>query len=160
MKLMSMTDFVLEQKRITGSETELSRIVNKIFFYAVFLKQPLTLGMFVPAKLVNGEWVVLGEPQRKCGLVGYDEQHYDYDDDELREYTEAKERVLFEGFEIARSVKAVIIVSNGIPIHFCAESKKVKFEKDNYSVEDLLNRNNSLKYDLELTQSAIKQIGL
>lgn len=70
MKLISMTDFVLEQR---GDNLK----------YAQFLKQSLNLGMFVPCDL---EGNVLQDP----GLI----PSY-----ELQEYRKYKERVLFEGTE-------------------------------------------------------------
>lgn len=35
--------------------------------YTKFITQPLNLSMFIPAKLVNGKWEVLEEPEK-----GYD----------------------------------------------------------------------------------------
>lgn len=43
--LKSMTDFVLEQLKITQSNSEFKSSIKN---YAEFLKQPLELGMFVP----------------------------------------------------------------------------------------------------------------
>ena len=49
MKLISMTDFVLEvSKQTTNEGNSLVRNFNKIKNYAQFLKQPLKLEMFVP----------------------------------------------------------------------------------------------------------------
>lgn len=88
-KLISMTDFVLKvQEEYSFEESTLKLIYN----YGKFLKQPLTIGMFVTAKLVNGEWVVLEEP-KWVSPEGVKWEDY------LKEYQEAKERVLFEGFE-------------------------------------------------------------
>src|SRR5690349_9775881 len=56
------------------------------------LKQPLELWQFVPCKLVDGVWVVLEEPCLYC---------FDACDiDKCLEYQEAKERYLFDGFEV------------------------------------------------------------
>jgi len=87
-KLISMTDFVLTDKYTSTGHK----------MYAEFLKQSLTLGMFVPCDLDGN---VLEEPKR------------DFEEDEVSErgrcedafyednndYQEAKERVLFKGFE-------------------------------------------------------------
>lgn len=92
MKLISMTDYVFEQKRPIPSADlhEMDyyykeyEIVEKIFNYANFLKQPLKLGMFVPC---DENDVPLDEPK-------------DYEHNvKKREYQQAKERVIFEGFE-------------------------------------------------------------
>jgi len=156
--LKSISDFVLqfgkEKNRFSYEEA-----YTAISGYANFLIQPLTLGMFVPAKLVDGVWTVLEEPKKRV-LSYHDGISEDYHPMDLEEYQEAKGRILFEGFEIVRSLKAFIMVSNGIPIYFCSETKEMMFEKENYTIEDLFRRNNSLGCNLELTQTAQKQTGL
>jgi len=85
MKLLSMTDFVLEQTSTPFGDdknTSSDRLV-KIEKYANFLKQHLKLGMFVPCD-ENGN--VLEEPN--AGMSGYDHVYKNYD--------KAKERCLFE----------------------------------------------------------------
>lgn len=105
MKLISMTDFVLEQVRKMESK-ELAYL--KIFNYARFLKQPLTLGMFVPCD-ENGN--VLVEPK-----IRFDGG---YDIDEVKIYQQAKGRVLFEfqgGITLLRNRNNFFIIEdeNGI----------------------------------------------
>ena len=120
MKLISMTDFVLNQKQsesfnektfINESLISLENIRN----YANFLIQPLKLEMFVPC---DEDGNVLEEPKKteyqvdvntKCSgwkylydsndkLIGY------YDDRKWKEdfvkFKQAKEKVLFKGFKI------------------------------------------------------------
>jgi len=65
-----------------------------------FLLQKLEIWMFIPVKLVDGVWVVLEEPEREYydSMIGWNcpedaENYYE----KLKEYQEAKERVLFEG---------------------------------------------------------------
>jgi len=92
-KLISMVEFVLEnQKNRTEdwrhkegyhSECNTAMLVN-VYNYANFLKQPLTLGMFVPCDLGN----VLEEPNCPSQYMG--KQSY------ADRYKKAKERVLFE----------------------------------------------------------------
>lgn len=87
MKLISMTDFVLEQKYTTTLDIsqvdfydkELN-ILSKIRNYARFLKKPLTLGMFVPC---DEDGSVLEEPKT------FNEK-----------YQLAKERVLFKNCKL------------------------------------------------------------
>lgn len=168
-KLISMTDFVLKQSLLRNDKindygsTPIStgNDFDKCLNYANLLKLILELWMFVPAKLVNDKCIVLEEPiNYDAYKMGMSEKDFHYNFADCVEYQEAKERVLFEGFEIARSVKSVVIVSNGIPIHFCSETRKVKFEKENYTIEDLFKRNDALGYELVLTESAKKKIGL
>ena len=156
MKLISMTDFVLEQEKLNQKNT--SRLACLCANYAQFLKQPLTLGMFVPCDLDGN---VLEEPSKKDmewfkGLA-YGDFSCDYT--RIFEFIEAKERVLFEGFEIKVSNITnnlqndflIISETNEIIGH---ENKDQWFFNSYKKVEDLIN------YDLTLTETAIKQIGL
>ena len=96
--LIGMTDFVLEQYKNNYHANTPTRILN----YANFLKQPLELWMFVPCKLVDGVWVVLEEPEKYKNWINYEYSGTDigFDDEKLcREYQQAKEKCLFEGFE-------------------------------------------------------------
>jgi len=84
MKLISMTDFVLEQK-IQSYEPE--HILKRITNYANFLKQPLKLEMFVPC---DEDGNVLEVPNSDNEINNYFDLSF--------EYHQAKERVLFKGF--------------------------------------------------------------
>jgi len=131
MKLISMTDFVLEQEQPTYLEKEeFEDVFYKIHNYAKFLKQPLELRMFVPCD-ENGN--VLEKPN--AGMFGYDHVY--------NNYNKAQERVLFEGFK----VKGDFWLSNGelyIDEEFC----------ENKTIEDLID------FDVTLTLTALKQLGL
>jgi hypothetical protein len=114
----------------TVTTRECEKITSR---YAYFLKQPLKLEMFVPC---DDDEIII-------------ERHYQYFDNEkehenyIKEIEEAKEKVLFEGFRFQNEG----YVTNGI----------FKFDEEyleNKTIEDLI------KYDLELTKSAIKKIGL
>lgn len=88
MILTPMTDYVLSLNK--PGMVYLTAMDNCVK-YAQFLKQPLTLGMFVPC-LPSGE--PFNAFQMDC-LENENSYH------ELRKaYNEAKERVLFKGFEI------------------------------------------------------------
>lgn len=67
-----------------------------------FGRQKPELWMFMPCKLVDGAWVVLEEPNYKANELQLQ--------DEWKDYLEAKERVIFEGFEYEK--KSKMIVSN------------------------------------------------
>ena len=136
MKLKSMTDYVLEirsnepEYKNFSSFTDIKKFnleaVNKIFNYSQFLKQPLTLGMFVPC---DEDGSVLEEP------FNYNEwckkalnTSYDLDLSKYEQYQQAKERVLIEGFKYSESTNEIIlnfkysentneIILNGIFIH-------------------------------------------
>jgi len=79
--LISMVDFVLEKNK---AEEVTRQSYIECSKYAIFLKQPLKLGMFVPCDL--------------DGNVLEDANRSTHTDIECLEYQQAKERCLFEGF--------------------------------------------------------------
>lgn len=137
---------------------------GKMLNYASFLRQKLELWMFVPCKLVEGVWVVLEEPEEKSFYTEMSPKNgrrrwktnsdkYTLD---LCEYQEAKERVLFEGFTAIYNqtkngtVAIVRNTPNSLNIELGFKNTTCKFK----TIEDLV------KYDLILTPTAQKQIGL
>lgn len=154
-----MTDFVenCNNPMLYNLKEESPEYGNNRFLecvkYMKFLKQPLTLGIFVP-----------------CDEKGKPMKHPDEIEDTVNDsmtgaiqvknykldYQEAKERVLFEGFEVGG------IYHNSV--HFKSRGiARIFYTKDNYyhnygrkhtEIEDLLNQN------ITLTKTAQKQIGL
>ena len=103
--------------------------------YDSFLKQPLKLEMFVPC---DKDGNVLGEP--------YNDGNGDnYFGVLLDEYQQAKEKVLFEGFEKAKNVN--FDFKRGYSLF------KISYYKN---IEHFLND----VPDITLTPNAIKQLGL
>ncbi len=135
MKLISMTDFVLEQ----DTNWSYKNTIVSIRDYANFLKQTLELWMFVPCD-ENGN--VLEEPNEIGGIIQYPQ--------EMIDYQQAKERCLFEGWEL---------VHNGKWGAEIAKDKATGYWQFNISqykrVEYLL-----WDRQLQLTTTAIKQLGL
>lgn len=159
MKLISMLEFVLEQEKSieldpNKSVSEYAQAMvnahNSSARYAKFLSQPLTLGMFVPCDL---EGKLLAEPKWSApdGVKW---------DDYVNQYQQAKERVLFEGFEVNTRY------CNDIPFDFVSKDEFYVFSKDpgkefvinehTKTIEDLI----EFGTDIILTQSAIKQLEL
>ena len=101
MKLVSMTDFVLNQDHLVQTaQKDHGSAYGAIFKYAKFLKQPLELWMFVPCDK-NG--VVLKKPNLE--EAQYDAYYYrdgvfsqEVFSKACNEFKEAKDRVLFGGF--------------------------------------------------------------
>lgn len=158
MKLLSMTEFVLQQNKNLKLAEEIIPQYKSIVKYAEFLKQPLTLGMFVP---VDEEGNVLEEPKKFEGKFG------DYQKI-LKKYVDAEEKVLFEGFEFSHdnNYNTVLKYSNESSVKVELQFRKVEgdvrliinsdYIHDCSDVERLV----GLKTKPELTESAIKQIGL
>ena len=92
--LIPMTDFVLEQLNEQNSITKPMReVFNSLEKYAKFLKQPLKLEMFVPC---DEDGNILKEPKRWEDYLQYpDSFDGNKEWDELYDYQQAKEKVLF-----------------------------------------------------------------
>ena len=150
-----MTDFVLNQKQsesfnektfINESLISLEKIRN----YANFLKQPLNIGMFVPC---DDEGNFFEEPKIEDYFddgfnFEFNQKHFK--DVVLKEYYKAKEKVLFEGIEFRTNggVNFLTIKEDTFAFH----DFNIKFK--NLTVEYLV------QYNLQLTENAVKQIGL
>lgn len=152
-----MKDFVLEQRK--NSDTANS-FRSRCCKYANFLNQPLTLGMFVPCDL---EGNVLEEPK------GFSEFMPKRDTDDaffgrvvglakgspFYEYQQAKESVLFEGWQMENDLDSIWLNKAGTDENFCFYMPDTDNSK---TVEDLIRFSD--EYPTELTKSAIKQIQL
>ena len=118
-----MTDFVLEQEKLYGIDS--NELALNSYNYANFLKQPLKLEMFVcsvPEPEVQG-----GYAEDGTFVGGYDEKW-------IEEYYEAKEKVLFEGFDLSTA--------------------KFHCDRKDRTIEYFTS------FEVELTPNAIKQLGL
>jgi len=131
MKLISMTDFVLEQT-MKQNTTNTFRFCN-CEKYANFLKQHLELWMFVPC---DEDGNVLEEPKLYKEWLNSRVSTSDFNEIILlQEYQQAKERCLFNGFnETIQQLKNLI---------------KIKITVENI-----------VKYNLQLTKTAEKLIGM
>ena len=150
---------------------------GKILNYSDFLKQPLTLGMFVPCKLVDSVWVISEEP------LFYEQwsthkDRYPYADwahVKGNEYQEAKDRILFEDWKVIKKEKSYILITDGLnELSFLSDGmviRKVSAKEDSYvdvkCLEDFFNnllysKNDDLyvKTEITLTPTAQHQIGL
>jgi len=144
MKLISMTDFVLDTKQ----NLEIGKdFVEVICNYANFLKQPLKLEYFIACDedgnvLNDSEW-----KQYEGRTKGFDEI--------IQKHQQAKEKVLFEGFGIDyyNTTKSFLInYNNNIIGHYKS--------LPNYFVWNAENIEGLIDYNLTLTPNAIKQFNL
>lgn len=147
MKLISMTDFVMQQNmHYANKYIAIEKLQLNILNYAMFLKQPLTLGMFVPCDLDRNVLEEDIQTEVEWYLTAEEKQDYDLKRDI---YQEAKDSVLFEGFVIDGQNAFTATVGNG---RMNYDLKQV--EAYALTIENLVNDN------LELTPTAQKQIGL
>jgi len=166
MKLISMTDFVIE---IEVNEPEVKNFISmshhtnykaiaypKIISYANFLKRKLELGFFVPCDkggnvmLIPREWKKKNTPPNQMSVGTYSNPKYaEY----IKEFNEAKSRVLFEGLEVYKYPNGYIEImslakySNMLPLYI---HDRKSFNIKN--IEELVD------YNLTLTQKAIDNI--
>lgn len=160
-----MTDFFLEQQDANLRDNfyeETDEYFNRCVNYAQFLKQPLNLGMFVPCDM---EGNILEQPKTEYDPISLwnsgevDEKYNDL----ISEYEQAKERVLFEGFEIVyvdpeefENIEKVVVNDNCyVGIKYCDENEiRLNDVSQKSTIEDLIT------HDITLTKSAQKQLGL
>jgi len=107
-----------------------------IYNYCTFLKQPLTLGMFVPCDLDGN---VFEKPNQYRIYVAQD--YYSFKGGEIewekcKQYQQAKERVLFDGF-----TKVFQYVTNG-------KTEIMLNAMKGLTIEDLI------KYNLTLSEKS------
>lgn len=138
-ELIPITDFILEHEKSfeVNSEGWAIDYIDSIFKYANFIKQPLKVEMFVPCDEYGD---VLEEPK-----------YYNPNKVQLgwayERWEKAKEKVLFEGFEVCnRNSEMNCVVHKNFHLNTGFKHRK--------TIEDLTS------YGLTLTPSAIKQIGL
>lgn len=143
-----MTDFALKECGKCGNEPRLLRIEK----YAKFLKQPLTLGMFVPC---DDD----GNALKEQDVSEFHPSDWKEISRQNSEFEKAKEKVLFEGFKLVEwRDNTFEIISDTAP-NFITVFKKLNnkdWEARFNKVEDLT----KTIIDIELTESAIKSVGL
>lgn len=163
MKLVSMLAFVLARINVAGkSHTE---ILDEIRAYALFLKQVLTLGMFVPC---DEKGNVLKKPQFMDFFWGGEYEPHEEKYKICERYQQALDRVLFKGFVIKKYDPEAVrfdnlnhdaILYNPESGTYVACRKKGKWTINKPS-NRVLTVNDIVSSKIELTEAAEKQIGL
>ena len=142
--LIQMTDFVNNVSNMENYPSH-EKALSWIYNYATFLKKPLKLGYFIPC---DENDVPLEEPSNLDRMTAY---WADYPINEtfykVKKYDEAKQRVLFEGFEYDKENDWVTY--NEFARFFVSELQNGK-------VEDL---HELITEKVKLTKTAKKEIG-
>ena len=162
MRLVSMTDFVIEYapKFNPFGTDEQILCLDYIHIYAKFLKQPLKLEMFVPCDEGGNvlKEPIFHEPNNENEIGNYQIL--------IDEYYEAKAKVLFEEFNLnqkdfSKLESIFCLTKECFQITFFTKEKgcfmdnlKTNKTYEIKTIEDLI------QFELELTESALKQIGL
>ena len=145
MKLMKMTDFVLDQRKTKQSCSEFKETIVR---YTEFIIQPNEKWMFVPC---DADGNVLEEPQLHSKQISFNEWELYYDTFELQEYKQAQSKVIFKGF----SVNSENFIHNTKHYYIQKDSVKVMWNFNNEwnlydnakTIEDLI------PYNLDLVVS-------
>jgi hypothetical protein len=135
----TMVQYVLEKMNNT-KPIDFVKAIHEINNYAKFLSTPLSLGMFIPT---DEDGNVLEEPEYWKNFLDYSDRSVVGLKQEIYDYYDAKERVLFEGFEICKVNNEMAFRVNGRGLILLSEHK---------TIEDLI------KYNLTLTENALKNI--
>lgn len=132
-----MVDFVLQVVN-ADRPCDRGKMLDEIGSYAEFLKQPLKLEMFVPCDEEGN--VIIIDTEHK-------ENPKSWSEDEIKQYSKAKEKVLFEGFEV-----------KGNYLMYYDFMYMMIYELENKTIESIIDEipNNHLT----LIHNALKQIGL
>jgi len=157
-KLIPMTDFVIEYYANEGyADLQTLNLMNN---YAVFLKKPLLLGMFVP---VDTEGNILKEPKNYSAwkTLEHNKAPSGTEPDtsafrEYRIYREAERRCFFHGFTIAYNGYSVVRITASYD-----ESIELSFNKSDMLSQTFRDVESLLYFDrIYLNSAAIKQLGL
>lgn len=151
--LISTTDFVLEQEKNIATQKAFV-LNNKMFNYANFLKKKNKLGYFVPCDENDKP---LEEPIFSIVNYGASTESVKYYEIDKKRYQEAKQRVLFEGFEIKDLDSHLVLLHNDFKFAFASKYKNEDWEF-NYDSFELIALNTDGK--IKLTDTAKKEIGI
>ena len=146
MKLISMTEFVLEQREKRNKDNIRFLDCEK---YANFLNQPLTLGMFIPC---DEDGNVLKEPKNNGN------QSTEFFSVAFDKYQQAKDKVLFERFfDTINAPQYSHYISDGMQSVFYMSKNGSTYKNilGMKKIEDLTN-----KTPIILTPNAIKKLKL
>ena len=157
--LLSTTNFVEEIKDYVHESHDFERGFELMFGYVEFKKQNIQKWMFVPCKLVDGVWVVLEKPlmfytkENIKHLKGIEVEIANSANNRVREYEEAKERILFDGFTYHKGFDRNnpdfwFVRNSSVKIH------DYEFEVSSITIDDLSNISQSIL----LSYTALKQI--
>lgn len=149
--LVSMTDFVISQIKTNSTVNDsFKKYLADVRNYALFLKQNLTLGMFVPVD-EDGNILFSKPNYYACFLHGSYVNHpqlINYEN--CIRYKKAEENILFKDCIVKKIEKSHKFDIDYYVVYFNSQQLWISWTER--TIEDLIKNN------LELTESAIKQI--
>lgn len=144
MKLQSMTSYVKEQRNKYRND-EYSELV---YSYANFLSLNLDKWMFIPC---DDDGNVLEEPEiyKITANTGKSKEEL--------EFIEAKLRVVFEGFTVLSENQ---VMNENLCITFCSNNTVILDVKNDLISYSISHIEDIVKYNLTITEQAVKTYGL
>jgi hypothetical protein len=155
-RLIPMTSFVIDYYSHEGYADLQSLQLMKN--YASFLKQPLSLRMFVPTDS-NGElmkepedYIIWKEAKSKIRKDNFTVEQVE----KFKLYEKAKKKLLFEGFKIAYNGYSVVRI-----VASYDDSIELSFKKDNLNTQIPADVESLTHYDvIYLSAASLKLIGI
>ena len=157
MKLISMTDFIINQyDKIMDTPYKDGALVQSDAYdwaiYAKFLKQPLTLGMFVPCDL-EGNFL------EEKSIFDTTDKDYIFESEAFDNYEKAKDKVIFKDFKFCESQKEATL--NGIEKSVCFYTKNslyvtIKKGSGYHTYFQIPTIEDMVQCGVELTSNAVK----
>ncbi|KMQ61630.1 hypothetical protein ACM46_16710 [Chryseobacterium angstadtii] len=154
-KLIPMTDFVIEYYSNEGyADLQTLKLMKN---YASFLRQPLTLGMFVP---VDEQGNALKEPKNYSSWKSLDHNDGKRNDnngfEEYTQYQKAERNCMFEDFKIAYNGYSVVRIEASYD-----QSVELSFNKSDLMSPAFPDVEALTVFDtIYLTPGALKVIGI
>lgn len=162
--LIPLSEYVEFQEKVIPAEengpiNDWNRIfMRRIISYTRFIRQPLTLSMFVPVD-DEGNFMEEFKSPLKCNYWSdndtvFSAELYRHNLDKYRKYQKAKEKVLFDGFHIQWRSEIIIGVKRDKDLSIAFDKKTGQQLGVKQNIEWLCD------YGLPLTPSALKIIGI
>lgn len=98
--LKTLSNFTSDIESYVSESQNYQRGCELMFEYNKLIKRKLKIQLLVPCKLVNGVWMPMEEPKKKYVYSWNPHASPNPLTEEYKEYQEAKNRVIFEGFEL------------------------------------------------------------
>ncbi|MCY0969260.1 hypothetical protein [Chryseobacterium wangxinyae] len=155
-RLIPMTSFVIDYYSHEGyADLQTLQLMKN---YASFLKQPLSLKMFVPTDHENE---LLKEPEdyllwKESSPKFRKEKFSDQQTEQIKLYEKARKKLLFEGFKIAYNGYSVVRI-----VATYNDSIELSFKKDNLSSQIPADVESLTNFDIiYLSAASLKLIGI
>lgn len=155
-RLIPMTSFVIDYYSHEGyADLQTLKLMKN---YASFLKQPLSLRMFVPTD-INGE--LIKEPEdypiwKEANTKTRKDTFTELQTGQFKQYEKSKKKLLFEGFQVAYNGYSVVRI-----VATYDDSIELSFKKDNLNTQTPADVESLTQFNvIYLSPASLKLIGI